>query len=616
MPGDRTLYGPDGKPMKSSSRSQETSLAYLSRMGIERKQNGDLVVPNDVLQRVRGERLRAMTVTSVPSTPRFISRDAGGIGVQKGHARFETFSLAALRKLRERSPMIQAIHSARHYQVRRLSQRWTGKKGDVGWRVVHKAHKEFDADPPASIKPYIKRFENMFDTPSPRYCKTTATMMTQLVEDLLTINRPVLEVLYSMFDKNRIVGFKPVDGELVWPTLLWVEKWQNSHPQWYGGFNPDQLTDEQILDLASESAGWDLYGTDYCLVREGQLEGVYPANKLFVAPIINRTDIQVAGYPPSHVEQAIEVILAQINAWDFNSSLFTRGMMAEFILGISGDVMDEDIQGFVDQFREASQGVRRAHQPPIMPLPIDGTIQKIDLKPVPKEMMFEVWFSVLSSLTAAVYRMDMSSVNFKPWDGGSGGSLSEPNRHDEIALAKEEGLQGDIQHLTENIFNELARTLHPDLRVMWEYGDFDPLKEAELYEIRARTSMSRNDVRLADGQKPRGFWMNDEDLEKASDEDQDKFHANLWNMPTGDFASSYNQMKMQDAMAQEGEQGPQDDGFGSQPGEDQDGFGGGPGPGTYPFGQAPSQQGGSPEPAGQPMNKARPSKITVYVEEH
>jgi len=623
------LYGPDGKLIEADS-MEESGLDFLAKQGVTRNDRGDLVIPTDVIKRMRSDRLRDLTVSTVPSVPRHMQRDAGGVGVRKGFNKFETFSLELLRKLRERSPMLQAIHSARHYQVRRMSRRWGGRKIDVGWHPVHKDHQDQGAKIPEGFEKYIAKAETMLERPSHRYCPTMGQMITQLEEDLLTINRPIVEKLYSMYDKSRVVGFRPVDGAIVWPTMLWIEKWIADTPQWHGGFNPDGLSNEEVIELASEAAGWDLYGVPYCLVREGVLEGVYRAGKLVVAPIVNRTDINVAGYPPSHVEQAIEIVLSYINAWDYNATFFTRGLMAEFILGVSGDVHDEDIHAFVDMLRESAQGVRRAHQPPVMPLPVDGTLQKIDLKPNNRDMMFELWMSVLSSLCAAIYRMDMSVVNMKPWDGGSGSSLSEPSREMEIALAKEEGLQGDLQHLADTVFDPLLRTIHPDLRLKWEFGDYDPKKEAELYEVRARTSITRNEVRVAEGQMPMGFYLSDDEYQEASEEDKQKFHDNLWNMPTDpSFASSYMQAKMQEQMADQ-EQQPQDDGFGAAPDEDvdgfgapqggeDDGFGGGPGQGASPFGQPPGQEGGGPagQPPGPggPMQKGTRDRITVYVEE-
>lgn len=647
------LFDHLGNPLRQMAKAAQATSALdeLSRYGVEVADDGAVNIPPEAMKRIREDRLRRATISKVPSTPRTLFRDAGGMGVRKGHSRFEVLSLDSLRKIRERSPILQAIHSARHFQVRRMARPWSGKRGDVGWRVVHKDHFDHQAEQPEYIRPYVKRFTETLTSPAERYeCRTTGDMLAPLWEDLATINRPVVELLRSAWSPNTIVGFRPVDGAIIWPTLVWLEKWLAENPRWFqqGGrsHDPKKLSEQDALYLISEIVGQDIGGADYCLVRESVLEAVYKGDDLIVAPMHNRTDISYSGYPPGHVEDAIETVLSFLNAFEFNGSYFTRGMLAEFILGVSGDVHDDDVDAFVDMLREATQGVGKAWQPPVMPLPTDGTITKIDLKPSNKEMMFETWMSLLVALTCANYRMDPSTINAKPWEGGGGGALSSPNREKEIALAKEEGLQGDLGHLVESILVPLAKTCHPDLRVVMEYGDYDPQKEAAVYEVQARTSRTRNEIRLESGDEPKGFWCEPEEYDSLPEEDQKKYDNNPWNWPTDSgFASAMNQAQMRDQMAQQ--QQPQDDGFGEAPaGEDQaqgddDGFGGGPAgedqgfgkppPQKFPFGQPPGapaqqqapqaapQQPPSAAPAPrppvptQPLQKAR--RVTVRVEE-
>lgn len=631
--GGKVLYGPDGKPINSGSRKGKgklSALDALSQMGVVQDDNGNLVVPKNVLKRVRNEDLRRVAISSVPSTPRYMLRDAGGVGVPKGGGMHPSpITMQTLRRLRERAAILNSIHSARTYQIRRMARPWPGKKGEVGYRVVHKDHYESNAEPPESIKPFIKRFASMLDRPSPSYkINTLGTFLTLCWEDLATINRPVVEVIHSLIEPDRVVQFRPVDGAIVWETLLWAEKWKNDNPNWNRGYEAAALTADQELDLVSHAIGWDLHGSDYALVRDGVLESVFPPHKLIVAPIRNRTDVNTTNYPPSHVEQALEIIATFINTWDYNAHYFTRGMLAEFAIGVSGDLHDEDIDAFVDMLRESTQGVQQAWQPPIIPLPIDGAISKIDFKANNREMMFETWLSLLIASLCAIYRMDTSTINAKPWDGGGGGGLSEPSRHDEIALAKEEGLQGDIQHLTDNILNPLARRCHPDLRVIWEYGDFDPHKEAQIYEIRSKVEMTRNDVRMAQGMTPMGFWVPSEEVKDLSDEDETEYNTNIWNWPADPgFASAVNQaaqLKQQsEQMAQYGGGGEP----GAPPGEPPPGEEGQPPPdeGDGFGGPAEAQDDGFGQPAGQapygqpPMEKGRRATgwptPTVYVHE-
>lgn len=503
---------------------------WLSKLGAKREEDGSVRLSPEAIDAMREKRFRAEALSAVPSTPRYVMRQGAGPAAPKGLGRFNSLSMLALREIRERSPLLSAIHSARRTQITRLSQQWRGV-GTVGWRVVHRDHTAPNAKVPASIKPLIDEATRLIRCPSPTYCPNTAALLPPLEEDLLTINRPVVERLYSIYDDRLMVGFRPVDGGIIWPTLVFLQRWLLDNPGNSLGYDQGVLTGEQALEVLSHLMGHDLLTAEYCLVREGIVERAYRPGQLIVAPMQTRTDVRFAGYPPGRVEDAAEILLNFMNTWEYNGVMFTRGMLAEFIIGVSGNVHDDDIDAFVDQLRLATQGSRRAWQPPILPLPEGETITKIDLKANNKDMGFETWLSLLIALTCGTYRMDPSTINAKPWDGGQGASLQAGNREQEIATAKEEGLQGDAQHLVLNILDPIVQQIHPDLLVLMETGDTDPRKDAEVIEIRTRSILTLNEGRMGQGLDPNGFWLSREEYEAASPEDQSKHDLNPWNMP-------------------------------------------------------------------------------------
>jgi hypothetical protein len=589
------LFDGKGKPVSSTSAPKPPKGAFdaFAELGI--KDAGDYVmVDKETIRAVQRDSARRWAMTSAPSTPINLMRDVGG-AVEKGIGRHSAMTMGRLRELRERAPILQPIHQQRMYATRKMATRWNGKRGHVGLRVVHKDHHEHDADPPEGIEPFIRQFENVLESPAAPYgVRTMKDLCTLLMEDLLTINRPALELIPSAVDPSRIVQLRPVDGALLWPTLQWMEKYKRDNRHWSGGHSQHTLSAHDEVGILSELLQLDLYGTEYVIVQDGMPISAHKPGRFIIAPIQNRTDVEWVGYPPSHVEMAVHLLAAFIATFDYNHTLFTRGMLTEFIFGVTGDVHDDDLDAFVDMMREATQGVNRAWQPPIMPLPAAGAIEKIDLKGNPTEMGFEIWTSLIIALTTGIYRMDPSSINAKPWDGGSGPKLGEANRQQEINLAKEEGLQGDLGHILDNILTPAAQRCHPDLRVIAEWADFDPEKEARVYEIRSRVDMTRNEIRMEQGLKPRGFHLTPEEYEKASDEDKQKHDDSPWNWPTDSvFAGAINSAKQNEMFAEQQEEGAPGDGFG---GED-DGFGGGP-PGQPP-GNAGAGPGGPP-PFGQP----------------
>jgi len=591
------------------------TLDDLASMGVRVDPEKGVHIPPEALQAIRERRMRRATISKVPSTPRHVYRDGGGVGVGKGMGRFEVLTLQTLRRVREKSSLVQSIHSARHIQISRFSKRWTGKLTDVGYRVVHRDHTDYDAVPPKGIESYIRRFENLLAKPCESYdVNTLSALLVPLWEDFATINRPVVEILRSAMDQNRIVGFRPLDGALVWPTLVWLEKWQKDNPRYWGSRDPDTMTDDELIGLVSEIVGHDIGGADHCIVRDGILERVMDKRDMIVAPRYNRTDIERAGYPPSYVEQAIECILSAMNTDEYNSAFFTRGMMAEFILAVVGEYSDEAIDVFMDTMRDATMGVENAWAIPILGLPDDGDLKKIDMKAPNREMMYEVWESLLISRTCAIYRMDPTEICAKPWEGGGGPQLSSPSRAEEIKSAKEEGLSADLDHIAEAILTPLAQTCHPDLMVIWHHGDHDPKAEADITEVRCRVHVTRNEARLQEGMKPKGDWLSDDDYETASDEEKKKHDDNPWNWPTDPgFAQTMQQRAQAEQMqaqqeqmgaeqqpeaGQPPEQEPKPDGFGGADMGQDDGFG--QPVEEHPYGQAPEN-----------LEKGRPFRVFI-----
>jgi hypothetical protein len=493
-------------------------LRELIKASVKVAEDGTVTIPGDVMAAMQRDAYRARTMSTVPSTRANLQRNVGG-SVDRTQGSISALDPIRLRWMRDSSPLIQAIHAARRTQVARMSRRWTGRPGDVGWRVVHKDHTDPLKQAPESIKPYIDRFTEILERPAPGYGQTsTASMMTLLEEDLLTLNRPVIEPLYHFRDTSRIVGLRAVDGGIIWPTLDWLQRWRQGK----------KIRDDDLFSNASQAFEQEMTSIEYVLVRDGIPQAFYPTGRLIVGSEQTRTDVRFAGWPPSRMEEALRMVTAQLDAWEYNHSFFTRGMLAELILTISPDTSEEDIQAFMDMLREGSQGVARAHQPLVMPAK-RGEIEKIDLKANNTDMMFGSWASMLIALACAVYRMDPSTINANPWDGGNSPSLSAPNRHMEIALAKEEGLQHDLQHITDAMLNEVARRCHPDLRVLWEYGDYDPKKAAEIAEIEVRTNTTVNESRLKKGDPPLGVYLDPEKYKTASDEDREKHDRNPYN---------------------------------------------------------------------------------------
>jgi len=486
------------------------------------------VSDDNAVNAAQEELLRRATIRNVPETPLYQTAGIGGT-IEKSQTAFGGLYLSydVLRLLREKVPSYNIIHSVRHTQIARMSEQWTGKPIDVGWEVVHKDHNRQDVKVPEGFQRLIDEASRYLLEPDPGgEASTTASFLVPLWEDFATINHPCAQVLRNL--AGRPVGIRWVDGGIIWPMLEWMRWYEKENP--WPGKVPTSFEDR--VDAIANRVKRDLQGKRWCLVRDGIPQRTYRDDELIVKPFVNRTDVRWLGYYPGKVESSLEMGLHAFNAIESNGGWFTKGAWVETLLALTGNVSDEDFKRVREDMRLSTQGVQKNQQVPLVRL--GETTGDIDLKTIqikknPQEMGFQAWISFLFSAQGAIYRMDPSTFNMKPWDGGSNPSLNAPNREKEIALAKEEGLQGDLAHLKRSFLDPFVREIHPDLRLIWHYGDFDPEKENRVNEIRIRVDTTINEIRLEQGRRPLGFCLTDDKYESASDEEKAKHDVNPYN---------------------------------------------------------------------------------------
>ena len=539
-----------------SAELRELGQELIAR-GIRELEDGGLQLTSEAYAAVKLRAERAATVSPVPKLPRTIVREMGGAVPRGAAAGRAQLTFDQLRLLREKVAIIQVIHAAVHAKIRRVCRRWDGQRHEVGWEVTHRDALRPDGRVPRGFEPVIRGFERFMEEPAVGRCSTLADFMVLVAEDYLTINRPVVAPLYSVADPQRIVGWEPVDGALILPLADWLAM-STFGAGWIERKVPTSQMErralvEQIFQVSLNDMRW-------VMIRDGLPERFFRDHDLIVGQARTRTDIQWAGYNPSTVETAVELIAAFQGTFQYNANYFRDGFMPDFALLIKGNMAPEDMQRFMQQLQDAAQGVQRAHQPLVLPVPDGGSgIDKVDLKKTNAEMGFETWLSCLVALTCAVYREDPSSINAKPWAGGAGASLSEANRAQEIELARADGLQSLLGHLTDHLLTPMARRMHPDLVVRWHFGEMDPERDAKVYQIRTQVDLTPNEARVLRGMAPFPPYWPAKDLGTLTPAQRAAFDANPMNqLQTPQFMA---------AMQARQQPTPTDDGFGEPPAE-------------------------------------------------
>lgn len=500
--------------------------------------NGDIILTKEAQDLMTLDAARRATTRNVPDYPLWHQSDLPDGVVSDKTVGYQQVGWQALRVFREQSPLIKSIHASRHRKAREAAQIWDGKPDSVGIQVVHESQLHGDREPPTGFDKFIRRAERLLDCPAPgQGFNTLDSLVVPLVEDLLTINRPALEVLTSTSDEDVVVGIRPVDGALLMERANYVRGWLNANA---GDANVVARRARDYLDrgdggtdLVSEQVGKELTGEEYVLVRNGIVEGTYSPGRIYINPLRTRTDIQFTPYQPSAVEDALEAIAAFWETWDRENKVFREGFWTDTLLFFS-EIDTGDFLNLVQQFREAGQGYHRSRKP-MMVRGIEGSkVQSIPIKEPPSEMQFQQRFIMTAMLVLGIYQEHPSSVYFPEWQGGARSALAEHDKSDEINNARASGHKVDIRQICGQLTRVVKEKIHPELVVVYRSGEYNAMEEAKLHDLLVKTSTTRNDIRVAQQKIPYGFYLTAEELKTASEEDKKKWAENPWNQPDSD----------------------------------------------------------------------------------
>lgn len=500
--------------------------------------DGNLTVGKSAREWFQLTSARSASVTAVPNYPRYHVPDLPSDVVSDMITGYARVGWAMLRKFREQNPLCKLIMASRHRTALQHAIIHDGRKTTVGFKTLHQDHYRAGVKPPSYIEPYIRMADELLRSPAPGdRAPTLGDLVVPLVEDLLVINRPVIEVLTSRDDPKQVAGIRPVDGALILERAQYVRFWlSEAKVKEQSEIIKRQVNHyidrpaEDAATFVSEQTKHNIANAEYVLVRDGIVEGTYSPGRLYTNPMRTRTDILYTPYQPSAVEDAMEILSAFWETWDRENIVFREGSWADTLLMFEG-IDNGEFNNFLQQIREAGQGYHRSHKPIMVRGMEASKVHKIDLKPPPNEMQFMQRVIMTANMVCSIFQEHPSSINFPEFQGGARSPLNERDRSDEIDAAKSAGHKTDLT-LIANLLTKIVRDkIHPELIVVCNFGDYDAMSQARLHEVRVKSTHTRNELRVADGERPHGFYLSPDDYDKASDEKKAKHDQNPWNQP-------------------------------------------------------------------------------------
>lgn len=159
-----------------------------------------------------------------------------------------------------------------------------------------------------------------------------------------------------------------------------------------------------------------------------------------------QTDMYANGYGRSELEDLIENVTSTLNTEQYNSNYFKVGSNPKGFLRVTGNVNNNRIEEFRNQWQATMAGVRNAHKLAILEA---EKMDFISTQSSNKDMEYVKYFEFLIKFSCAHYTIDPSEIGF-PMNGSS---------ENQGGLGGNSGMKERLKHSQTKGLNPLLKTI-------------------------------------------------------------------------------------------------------------------------------------------------------------
>ncbi len=290
---------------------------------------------------------------------------------------------------------------------------------------------------------------------------------TKIIRDTLEIDQVATEIGYTRAGKPY--AFWAVDGATIEKVL------------------PDQ---ENPYDIK------------YVQIVNSIPTAYYPEGTLIFDYQNPRTDVNFSFYGYSYVEQAIDLITSNINAFTYNAGFFTENKLPRGMLLLDGNASQETVEQMEDYLTDIMSGTT-ANQWRIPIIPSgngkgseSNSIKWVSLNGTNREMEFQNWLDFLTSGIVSLFGCSMEELGLH---SSKSQPMFEHNTAPEIEASKSLVL-GDMLAFLQQYINQIIEKVFPGYELEFVgYERDDPKQIAELAKMELESYKSLNEIRKAKG---------------------------------------------------------------------------------------------------------------------
>jgi phage portal protein BeeE len=174
-------------------------------------------------------------------------------------------------------------------------------------------------------------------------------------------------------------------------------------------------------------------------VMNGQTVREFTAEEMAFVVSWPRTDVNVAGYGYSEVEQLVQTITAILFASEYNRRFFSAGSSPKGVLNVKANMNQAQMDGFKKAWLAQLSGISGSWRTPIVAA--EGGLEFVNMQQTNREMEFAKYNDFLIKVACAVYQIAPEEINFSSQTSATGqGAVFESKSELRLKASRDKGL--------------------------------------------------------------------------------------------------------------------------------------------------------------------------------
>ncbi len=278
-----------------------------------------------------------------------------------------------------------------------------------------------------------------------------------LVRDMLILDTGCLWLNPGVNTRELPVAtFLPVDASLIRKALPELPPEMAQDVSGYEAYMPTIRSDLRVVEHVMIRA-------DAMVDLEEQVIAEYGPDELAYIVRNPRTDWWTYGYGFSELETALNLVVGQVNAINYNTSIFTHSNIPPAVMMISGNYSEEALEDFLTSLIMQIGGPGKWHKIPVLFGDQDAKMQLLPMRQGQRDdLAWRDYILYCINALCASYYMAAEEINFQTFLT-RGGQLTGEGGAERIAFSRETGLHSLLRVIESQVINQpIVRRFYAD----------------------------------------------------------------------------------------------------------------------------------------------------------